>query len=459
MHLLHRSFPSRGWRMPPILLAACLSFTLADINAVEGSDDRPRPVEAGKDRGQRPPPRDGQRQGQGRGAQAYNIEQAISDNAQLHTISFSGLAFLTGDFGASTFIPPGKVCDFFGFQYLRDVDAQGAGHNPKFLDRIVGNVLTVLDAGQQQRFLDLAKEQTSSLEDLARLRLPVIAAFHRQADGQIPAGSQGLDRQAVMAAVGAIFRRDADLSLRRAEVMAAVARSLTEAQKTALEPMKFGDFATWPDRGEVRDLLRDKTRGQGQMFNVAFMTYASEFFSWTKGSVEADTYFCPERHGTYFGGFYMKDMPAMGKKDFDISTAVTGESGRILVEDILDATQRALLTGLLETQRPALKEIVTVRRAIALELRRYLNGQIPDRETVLGLGERYGRLDGETSWAMAVAFARIKASLNPTQQVAMRKLRNLEGYTSAPFYIYSRAEKAPIDVTVTADRLFFPPKS
>ena len=149
----------------------------------------------------------------------------------------------------------------------------------------------------------------------------------------------------------------------------------------------------------------------------------------------------------------------MGKKDFDISTAVTGESGRILVEDILDATQRSLLTGLLETQRPALKEIVTVRRAIALELRRYLNGQIPDRETVLGLGERYGRLDGETSLAMAVAFARIKASLNPTQQVAMRKLRNLEGYTSAPFYIYSRAAKTPIDVTVTADRLFFPPKS
>lgn len=46
------------------------------------------------------------------------------------------------------------------------------------------------------------------------------------------------------------------------------------------------------------------------------LTYASEFFSWYSGSVEADTYFCPERHGTYFGGFYMKDMPAMGKRDY-----------------------------------------------------------------------------------------------------------------------------------------------
>jgi hypothetical protein len=33
----------------------------------------------------------------------------MSDEAQLHTIAFSGLAFLTGDFGASTFLPPGFV--------------------------------------------------------------------------------------------------------------------------------------------------------------------------------------------------------------------------------------------------------------------------------------------------------------------------------------------------------------
>ena len=49
-------------------------------------------------------------------AQKYTIEQAVSDRAQLHTICFSGLAFITGDYGASTFIPPGKVCDYFGFQ-------------------------------------------------------------------------------------------------------------------------------------------------------------------------------------------------------------------------------------------------------------------------------------------------------------------------------------------------------
>ncbi|MEI6046947.1 MAG: hypothetical protein WCS37_21570, partial [Chloroflexota bacterium] len=41
----------------------------------------------------------------------YTLEQAMSDNAQLSTIAFSGLAFITGSSGADTFMPPGKVAD------------------------------------------------------------------------------------------------------------------------------------------------------------------------------------------------------------------------------------------------------------------------------------------------------------------------------------------------------------
>jgi len=87
------------------------------------------------------------------GHQMYSIEQAISDRAQLHTIAFNGLAFITGEFSASTFIPPGKVCAFFGFQYMRDIDAAGKGHNPMFLNRVVGNVMRVLSVEQRQLFL------------------------------------------------------------------------------------------------------------------------------------------------------------------------------------------------------------------------------------------------------------------------------------------------------------------
>ena len=55
----------------------------------------------------------------------YSLQQAMSDNAQLSTIAFSGLAFITGSLGADSFMPPGKVADFFGFQYMRDVDTAG----------------------------------------------------------------------------------------------------------------------------------------------------------------------------------------------------------------------------------------------------------------------------------------------------------------------------------------------
>ena len=139
-------------------------------------------------------------------SQRYSIEQAISDRAQLNTIAFSGLAFITGEFGASTFIPPGKVCDFFGFQYMRDIDAAGKGHNPLFLNRVVGNLMHVLNDEQIELFRDLAMIQTDKLESLALRRLPLIKAFHRELDGDLPNSSPGLNRDAVIKYVGELFR-------------------------------------------------------------------------------------------------------------------------------------------------------------------------------------------------------------------------------------------------------------
>lgn len=391
-----------------------------------------------------------------RGPRKYSIEQAISDNAQLHTIAFSGLAFITGDFGASTFMPPGKVCDFFGFQYMRDIDAAEKGHNPMFLNRVAGNVLHVLSNEQKQLFMELSEEQAPQLEDLAKMRLSLIKAFHLQLDNEIPKGSSGLNQEAVIQYVGEIFARDAQLSLRRAEIMAKVAAMLTTEQKAYLAKMRFGDFNTWPDV-DIRDNKVRAGRGKSQLFNVAFMTYASEFFSWTAGSVEADTYFCPERHGTYFGGFYMKDMPAMGKRNYDISTSVTGDSGKAFLNDVLNQQQRGLITEIPDKQRAAINEIINVRREISQQLRKLLNGEKPDKEKVIGLGRRYGQLDGEMSWYYATAFAKVNQTLTEEQRAALTKLRNLDGYTSAPFYIYSRGMKTQPQLK-NVDSFFFAPE-
>ncbi len=391
----------------------------------------------------------------GSGGSRYSLEQALSENAQLHTIAFNGLAFLTGDFGAATFIPPGKVCDFFGFQYMRDIDAAHKGHNPMFLSRVAGNIAQVLNDEQKGRFAALAEEQMPQLTALAQLRLPVIKAFYRQRDGDIPAGSAGLNQAAVMRAVGNIFAQDAELSRRRAEVMAQVNLSLLPDQKAYLSKMKFGDFRTWPALDETE--AKAAGRGRPKMFNVAYMTYLSEFFSWTAGSVEADTYFCPERHGTYFGGFYMKDMPAMGKSNYDISTSVTGDSGQAFLEQVLTPAQRQDLEAIPARQRQAMGKIVAVRRAISRELRKYLEGPAPDRARLAALGRRYGELDGEVSWLYATTFARINRTLTEDQRAALAKLRNLDGYTSAPYYIYSDPARNAPELGDT-DAFFFPPQ-
>jgi Spy/CpxP family protein refolding chaperone len=437
-----------------ILTAAALGAS-ASITLAQNPDRSGQPPAPERPPRQGAPP-DQRRDRPDRQAQKYSIEQAVSDNAQLHTIAFSGLAFITGDFGASTFMPPGKVCDFFGFQYMRDIDAAAKGHNPMFLNRVAGNVLHILNDAQKQKFLDLADEQAPQLEALARMRLPLIKSFHRQLDGQIPAGSTGLNEAAVIRYTGDLFAKDAELSLRRAEVMAQVANSLTPEQKAYLGRMKFGDFNTWPALDE-RDSLKATGRGKSPLFNVAYMTYASEFFSWTAGSLEADTYFCPERHGTYFGGFYMKDMPAMGKRDYDISTSRTGDSGRDFLEQVLTEPQRAQITGILEQQRKAIMETIEVRRSIAAELRKYLSSATPDRQKVIALGRRYGELDGEMSWHYATAFAKVNRTLTDAQRAALMKLRNLDGYKSAEAYIYSRPLTGKLELP-SSDHFFLAPR-
>ena len=141
----------------------------------------------------RPPPRledggAGPRPGTGKDRSArqakYSLEQAVSDHAQLHTIAFDGLAFLTGNFGMDTFLPPGKVSDYFGFQYMRDIDAAEGGHNTSFLTRIAYNMLAILNDEQKARLVALGKEQENDIRRLAEMRLPLIKAFRRNSGGR-----------------------------------------------------------------------------------------------------------------------------------------------------------------------------------------------------------------------------------------------------------------------------------
>ena len=420
-----------------LLLALTIGATASVISAQDSNP--PPPPE-----GQRPPPREGGPRGGGNehGARRYSIEQAVSDQAQLRTIAFDGLAFLTGDINADTFLPPGKVSDYFGFQYMRDIDAAVGGHNTSFLTRIANNMLAILNADQKAKLLALAKAQENDIRRFALMRLPLIKAFRRNLEGDIPAGSKGLDRAAVMKWSAGLYELDGLLAYQRAEVMGAVFRSLDASQKAALDKLKFGDSRTWPD---VPDQL-DK-RSMSHEVDVAMMTYASEMFAWVAGSLESDTYFCPERHGMYFGGFGMKTAPAMGKKDYSISTSLTGDSGEAFLAALTDA-QRKLVTDVVELQRKDLAEIVAIRRRIATELRRFLNGEAVDKTVMLTLSKRYGELDGELSYFYATAFANVARTLTAEQKAKVAALRNTNPSDPKGPFLYSSPISMPqIEIT------------
>jgi hypothetical protein len=370
-------------------------------------------------------------------AKRYSIEQAVSDRAQLHTIAFDGLAFLTGDFDSDTFLPPGKVSDYFGFQYMRDIDAKEGGHNTSFLTRIANNMLAVLNDDQRAQLLALGKEQENDVRRFAEMRLPLIKAFRQNLEGDLPAGSKGLSKNAVMKYSADLYELDGLLAFQRAKVMGGIIRGLSDQQKTALARLKFGDSRTWPDLPEQLD-----KRSMSREVNIAMMTYASEMFSWYGGTLEADTYFCPERHGMYFGGFGMKTAPAMGKQDYSISTSLTGDSGEAFLAMLTDA-QRKLITDLVNLQRLDLEEIVKTRRAIATELRRFLQGESTDRDKVLSLSKRYGELDGEMSFLYATAFAEVGKTLTAQQREKLARMRTSNRSDTKGPFLYSSPINMP----------------
>ena len=213
--------------------------------------------------------------------------------------------------------------------------------------------------------------------------------------------------------------------------MGKVISSFSNEQKATLAKLKFGDSRTWPDIPEQLD-----KRSMSHSQNVAVMTYASEMFAWYAGSLEADTYFCPERHGMYFGGFGMKTAPAMGKQNYSISTSLTGDSGEAFL-NALDASQKKKITEIVDLQRKDLAEIVTVRRAISAELRRFQKGETADKAKVLALSKRYGEIDGELAYFYASAFGEVGKSLTSGQKAKLAAMRTINPSEPRGPFLYS----------------------
>jgi hypothetical protein len=373
-------------------------------------------------------------------APEYTIERTLSEGAQRNTIAFDGLAFLTNNLGAQTFLPPGKVADFSGFQYLRDNDPTKLGHNTDFVTIIAFNVLHLLTPAQVEQLIASAQVQVALINQYAYNRYPLMKAFRRQLEGDIPAGSAGLSRSAVMAYSAELYRLDGQISYNRAQLLGSVVRSFSTEQKTAFAALKaLNGVGNW--NRTLSDPLQGRNLSQDE--NVAVMTYASEMYSWYAGSVDADVYFCPERQGTYFGSFYLKDWPAMGNPNFTIDESLTGRAGEEFLA-ILPDSERAKVAALTDIQKNDLNEIVQKRRDIAVQLRRFMSESAIDSASVMALASRYGELDGEIVYNYAASFAHAANSLSASQRSRVIALADSLGYVSpSGAFLYSQPIAMP----------------
>ena len=392
--------------------------------------------------------------GGGGGGTGMTIDQTISDQAQAMTIAFDGLAFVTGSFCAQTFYPPGKVADFFGFQYLRDNDPSAMGHNTDFTTLTADPILVLLNDAQLQILSDLGVAEATLNDSYGYARFPLAKAFRRLLDGDIPTGTTGLSREAVKEYSAYLFSIDGEMSYLRAQAYANVLSAMDATQRTTLAAMKGKGALEWtqPTQTQVDAVLK---KYPGQMMR----TYAGEMLAWYLGTVDADVYFCPERQGTYFGSFFMKDIKAMNNPSYTIDSNMTADMGDAFLAT-LDTTQKAQITGLVTEQKTDLLSIVAKRDEISTLLRNLLStGGTVDKTTVVNLAKQYGELDGDISWLYATRFSSVGTSLTSSQKstlTALRKTATAEAGGSPDYdtlcgngYLYSAPLMTPPTVMNT----------
>jgi hypothetical protein len=361
----------------------------------------------------------------------FNLAQSLSDQAQRTTLAFDALAMMTGNLDAQSFFPPGKVADYTGFQYLRDNDPDDMGHNTSFLTRIANNVIFTLTDSQFDQLKTLATNQLEQINLYGYKRFALMEAFRRLMDGDLPAGTTGLSLDAVKTASRELYQLDGQISFDRALLYANLIHSLSSSQLSYLDAMKGKGFNSWPEISNEQ--IKSRMQGLPQGTAVAVMTYASDLFSWYAGSLEADVYFCPERHGTYYGGFYIKDAPAVGHEGYSISEQLTATAGAALSDSskgYVTQSQATMISSLVDLQRNNLYagsiNIVQTRTQIASLLRSLLTSTTSSdsvKSQVLALSQTYGNLDGENNYYYATVFANVYATLTAGQKADLMALR------------------------------------
>jgi hypothetical protein len=324
------------------------------------------------------------------------------------------------------------VADYTGFQYLRDNDPDNMGHDTDFLTRVANNVIYILTDDQMAQLVTLASAQLNNVNLYAYERFSLMEAFRRTLTGDIPSGSTGLNLDAVKQVSHNLYLIDGQLAFDRAMLYANIYSSMSSTQFAYMDAMKGKGFNEWPNI--TNDQIAGKMSNLPQGTATLVMTYASDIYSWYVGSVYSDVYFCPERHGTYYGGFYIKDAPAVGVSGYNISEQLTATAGSALSDSsqgYVTTDQAAAFSSLVDTQRVNLyasptSNIVMIRTQIATLLRSLRISTASSASVnvqVLALSGIYGDLDGENNYYYATVFAQVYNTLSADQKTKLAALR------------------------------------
>jgi hypothetical protein len=356
------------------------------------------------------------------------IGQTLGKAGQVNTLAASALGWFTGDLCADTFFPPGELIDFWGFQYLRDTDADEMGHNSNFAAKATYAVVNVLNTTQKMWLLDLAYAQAGQL-GISSLSLAnkTSATYDAAVYGRLPfqlavrdARALNMNKTRVMAYSGEMYASMGRLAIERAKLYARLWKSLNSSQMTLLD--SYTSFNHLPNK--TVDSTASKVNGQ--WIGLLYGTFAGDFLAWYKGNSVADAYFAPERVASYFGLFYMKDIISLQMNAYGVSTTIsseiTGDYGENLRNQLTNA-QDWNMDHLLDLELPHAYQYYYARVNATRLLRQFLSVGYADEALILSLAREMGEHDGAISYYASMALNNISRSLDSTQLASFASIK------------------------------------
>ena len=103
---------------------------------------------------------------------------------------------------------------------------------------IAFNILHILGTDQINMFVARAQNQIDQINAFAQKRFPLLNAFRRLKEGDIPSGTNGLSKDAIMGYAAEIYRIDGQISYDRAKLFGTVVNSFTTEQKAKMDALK-----------------------------------------------------------------------------------------------------------------------------------------------------------------------------------------------------------------------------